>query len=151
MRNLANDLQPFYEPGGFPTCHATTAITGKRCVVISGDRTGGPGLSTDLENLYRVKQADAAGAVVLGIAKTDAEDEKPVGVVASPGIVVPVTAGAAIAAGAQVMCDNQGRVVTWTPPNLSGNAEALPAVNHKVGLCLTAASGAGVDAEIKLY
>lgn len=152
MRDLTHDVYPFYEPGGFPTCLCTTAVTGKRLVTISGNRTSGPGLSDTAEGgVYRVKQSDAIGQVTLGVAKTDAESGKLVGVIASPGIVLPVTAGAAIVAGQEVMVDATGRVIPWVPPNLSGNAEALPAIPHKVGLCLTAASAAGADAEIKLY
>lgn len=141
MRDLSHDVQPFYEPGGFPTCHATTAVQGKRLVTISGNRTGGPGLSDDLENLYRVKQCDAIGQWALGVAKMDGEIGKPVGVIASPGIVLPIEAGAAIAAGEEVISDAVGRVI----PN-DGVAGRVP-----VGRCLTAVGAAGADAEIKLY
>lgn len=143
MRNLANDLIPLYEPGGFPTCHATTVVRGKRLVTLSGNRTGGPGLSTDLENVYRVKECDTKGQWAVGVAKTDAEDEALVGVIASPGIIVPITAGAAIAAGDEVITDTQGRVITNDDDGTDGFVA--------VGRCMTAASGAGVDAEIKLY
>lgn len=140
MRDLSHDLEPLYEPGGFPTCHATTAIRGKRFVTISGNRTGGPGLSNDLENLYRVKECDAAGQWAFGVAKRDGDINKPVGVYAKPGAVIPITSGAAIAAGEEVMSDAQGRAVP-----LAG-AGAVPA-----GRCLTGVGGADLDAEIKLY
>jgi hypothetical protein len=141
MRNLANDLTPLYEPGGFPTCHATGAVTGKRLCTLDGDRTGGPGLSDDLENLYRVKQCDAAGQWALGVLKTDGDAAKPVGVYAKPGAVVPITSGAAIASGLEVMSDATGRVVPFDG-----------AAGHvAIGRCMTGVGGADLDAEIKLY
>lgn len=148
MRNLANDVQPFYEPGGFPTCFATTAISGKRFVTISGNRTSGPGLVADadpmtealLAGVYRVKQCDASGQWAVGVAKTDALINKPVGVIAKPGIILPVLAGAAIAFGIEVMSDAQGRAIPFVA---GGGAVA-------VGRAMTAAADA-TDAEIKLY
>lgn len=142
MRNLANDVQPFYEPGGFPTCSCTTAVTGKRLVTISGNRTSGPGLSDTAEGgVYRVKQVDAIGAWSLGVAKMDADAGRLVGVIASPGIVLPVTAGAALAAGDEVMADATGRVI----PFVAG------AGRFPVGRAMTACAAADTDAEIKLY
>lgn len=112
MRDLANDVQVLYEPGGFPTCMATTAVRGKRFVTLSGNRTAGPGLNEDVTGgIYRVKECDAAGQWAVGVAKMDGDINKPVGIIAKPGIIIPVTAGGAIAAGAEVMSDSQGRAV----------------------------------------
>lgn len=142
MRDLTHDVYPFYEPGGFPTCSCTTAVTGKRLVTISGNRTSGPGLSDTAEGgVYRVKQVDAIGQWAVGVAKTDQVINKLVGVIASPGIVVPITAGAAIAAGDEVMADATGRVITFV-----AGAGRFP-----VGRAMTAAGAADTDAEIKLY
>jgi len=87
-------------------------ITGKRLVTIDGSRTSGPGLSDTSEGgIYQVEQIAFIGAWALGVAKHDALDGELVGVIASPGIVVPVTAGAAISAGAEVCSDALGRVI----------------------------------------
>jgi hypothetical protein len=52
---VANDLVHFKRPGEDLTAQATAAITGKRFVVVSGNRTSGPGLAPTAEGSnYRV-------------------------------------------------------------------------------------------------
>lgn len=141
MRNLANDLEPFYEPGGFPTCFATTAIRGKRFVTISGNRTSGPGLSDTAEGgVYRVKECDAVGQWAVGVADRDADANTRVGITRQSKIVLPVLAGAAIAAGEEVITDAQGRAI---PQDGADGHVGL-------GRCLNGAANA-TDAEISLY
>ena len=132
-----NVCMPYYEPGARLTADATAAVTGKRFVVISADRLSGPGLNnaTDGGNI-RVAPA-GAGVRALGVAEYDAGTGTKVGVIATPGTVVPVTAGGAIAAGAEVQCDATGQAITL-------------AAGKALGLCLSAAAG-GADAQIKLY
>lgn len=130
-----NECIPFLEPGDRWTGHASAAVRGKRFVKISGNRQSGPGLATTTEGgNYLVAEA-GAGQEVVGVASYDAAINTKVPVI-SYG-VVPVTAGAAITAGVAVESDAQGRAI----PLASG---------IRVGVAMTAASGAGVDAEIKL-
>lgn len=134
---MANDCIPFYEPGGAITCQTTAAVTGKRFVAISGNRTSGPGLATTAEGgNYRVATC-AAAAKAFGVAKYDAASGAKVGVWCQPGIVVPVTAAANITAGQEVEVGATGQAT----PLAAGKA---------VGMALTAAT-TGNDAEIRLY
>lgn len=119
------------------TARASAAVTGKRMVAPSGNRTGGPALSTNTENVYTMAHA-GAGAKAFGVAKYDAASGAEFGVIGTPGRRVIVTAGAAIAAGAEVEVGATGKVITLA----SGKA---------VGLCLSAAAGDLSDCEIKLY
>lgn len=134
---MANDLIPFYEPGGRITCKTTGAVTGKRCVMVSGDRTSGPGLSSTAEGgVYQVAHATAAGRI-LGVACHDAASGALVTVVCDPGQIVPIRAAGAIAAFAEVEVGATGQVVT-------------KAAGVAIGKAMTAAL-INTDAEIKLY
>jgi hypothetical protein len=129
----ANECIPYKEPGSAFTFKATADVTGKRFVAPSGNRTGGPGLSTDLANVYQCAHA-GAGAHAVGVSKYDAANGSLGG--AHTGGIVPVTAGAAIAAGQAVQSDATG--------------QAIPlAAGVKLGVCLNGAAG-GADAEILL-
>jgi hypothetical protein len=119
------------------TFRATAAVVGKRMLAISGDRTGGPGLSADLENVYRMAHC-AAGAKAFGVSKSDVAINKLGGCDGSPGRIVPVTAGGAIVAGNEVQSDAVGKVVALT----TGKA---------VGLAMTGAAGDNTTGEIKLF
>lgn len=135
---MANECVPFKETGLSVTAKAAGAIVGKTFVKISGNRTGGgaAGLGTDLANVYQVVQCTAA-AKAFGVAQRDAASGSLVGVYTSPGLIVPVTAGATINAGQEVEVDANGKAVPFS-------------AGIKVGLALTGASAAA-DAEIKLY
>lgn len=134
---MANDLTEYYKPGSDLTVKATAAITGKRFVKVSGNRTSGPGLSDTTEgSVYRAAHADAGGRI-LGVSKHDIADTKLGTVVCAPGNIVPVLADGAIAAMQEVEVGTAGK------------AKALEA-GEPVGLCMTAALDA-TDAEIKLY
>jgi hypothetical protein len=115
---------------------ATAPVTGKRFVAPSGNRTGGPALSSDGENVYRMAHA-GAGVKAFGVAKYDVASGARGPAYDTPGRVVPVTADGPIAAGAEVEVGAAGKAKTL------GTGKA-------VGLCLTGASDGG-DAEIKLY
>ena len=132
-----NECHPFHQTGDV-TFEATGAVTGKRFLAISGSRESGPGLASTAEGgNYRMAHA-AAAAKAAGVSGYDvASGDKGI-CLGTPGKIVPVTAAAAIAAGAEVEVGASGQATTLA----SGKA---------AGLCMTAASGAGVDAEIKLY
>lgn len=138
----ANESIPFHETSDF-SAKATAAVTGKRFVRPSGSRESGPGLSSTSEGGNYLVAHCGAGLKACGVSTYDAAINTKVGVVGTPGRIVPVTAAAAIAAGAEVMSDATGQAITWT----SAASEA----NRALGQAMTAASGAGVDAEIKLY
>lgn len=115
-----------YDPGRDITAEATSAVTARRLVAPSGNRTGGGNLA--------VAHATAGGPA-LGVAVTDAAAGDLVAV--ARGGVVKITAGGAITAGAQVEVGAAGKVVALT----TGVA---------VGLAVTGASNNGT-AEIALH
>ena len=133
---ITNECLPFKESGSAVTAKATAAVTGKRFVKISGDRTGGPSLSTDVENVYQVAPA-AAGDRAIGVAGWDAATGELVKIYTKPGIIVPVTAGAALTAGQEVQSDATGQAIVL-------------AAGKALGIVMSAAAS-GADAEIKLY
>lgn len=124
---MANENYGVYEPGADITGHATAAVTGKRFLRITGDRTDGN---------ISVAHATAAGRVC-GVSKYDAASGKKVGVMRGNSRVVHVEAGGAIAAFAEVEVGASGTAVTLS----AGVA---------VGYALTAAAD-GDDAQISLY
>lgn len=147
---MANDCIPFKEPGATFTAKASAAVTGKRFVVISGDRTGGGGggaegsttvgvgLSTDAENVYKVKTAGAKAAAV-GVSGSDAAENAELKVYGrGHGTILPVTAGGAFAAGEEVEADAEGKAIKL-------------AEGKALGQAMTKSPGAGKDAEILLY
>lgn len=122
-----NECIPFYEPAANITGKASAAVTGKRFLKISGNRSDG---------LVSVAHADAGGRAI-GVADADAAINKKVGVIRGPGFVVPVKAEGAIAAFQEVEVGTNGM------------AKAL-ANGVAVGFALTAAVDAA-DAQIALY
>lgn len=138
---MANDCIPFKRDGYDITCMVTAAVTGKRCVVVSATRSSGPALSATAEgSVYKVATA-GAGARPLGVAAWDQPTVNGFVNVIRKGIV-PITAGAAITAGQEVMSDASGKVVPWT--------SAVNEANKKVGLAMADAA-LNADAEILLY
>ena len=138
---MANECIPFYEDGDELTGYCTAAVTGKRFVMISGDRLSGPGLvlsSTDTSGgNYRIAPATAAGRIA-GVAARDAAIGDTVLFLRGPGAgILPVTAGAAITAFEEVEVGAGGTAV----PLASGVA---------VGVAMSGAAN-GADAEIALY
>lgn len=134
MTVLTNVGTQYFETGNV-SFRATAAVTGKRFLGISGDVTGGPGLSTDLENVYRCAHA-AAGVRACGVSKYDVASGAEGGMHGQPGMIVPVNAGAAIAAGQDV--------------EVGANGQAVPlAAGRSAGLAMSSAA-LGADAQIKL-
>lgn len=131
----ANVSTQYHETGNV-SFHAAGAVVGKTFVRVSADRTGGPGLSTDLENAW-VMSTCGAGAKATGVAKYDVADQKSGGIHGQPGMIVPVTAGAAITAGQEVEVGAAGKAI----PLASGKA---------VGQAMSGAAS-GADCPVKLY
>lgn len=101
-----NECIPYYEPGTrIPaSVLAEKAVTGKRFVKIAGDIQGS-GLFEGLQDSVaggniQIEHAGAAGRC-LGVSSHDAAAGDKVTVLCAP-MVVPVTAGEAIAAGEEV-------------------------------------------------
>lgn len=129
---------PYYEPGEQITAHCEAAVTGKRLVGISDPRQGpaGGALSPTAEGQNIVVSHAAAGGDAIGVAAHDGAVGAKVGVLASPGFVVPITADGAISA--------NGLVEVGT----AGKAKAF-GTGKVVGIALDDAAD-GADAMIKL-
>lgn len=99
---MANECTPLFRPGREITVLTTGAVTGKRCVGVSATRDTATGL---------IKVAHAgAGTKALGVASYDIGSGAKGSI--KRGGVLPVTAGAAITAGAEVEVGTAGKVIT---------------------------------------
>jgi hypothetical protein len=116
-----------YDPGQTITGVASAAVTGKRFIKISGDRSGG-----------NVSVAPcASGDRSCGVAVTDANTGELVRIARGNSRVVKVTTGAALTAFQEIQAGAAG--------------VAIPlAAGVKLGFALTSAANA-TDAEISLY
>lgn len=124
---MTNEMHDVYDPGRDITGRATAAVTGKRFVKITGNRSGG-----------NVAVAPCAeGDRSCGVAKYDAPQGEIVGLARGKDRVVRVTAGANIAAGQEVQAG-------------AGGVAIPAAAGAKLGYAFTAAAN-GADAEISLY
>lgn len=139
---MPTNVSTQFKESGNLSFRATAAVIGRRFLAISGNRTGGPGLSTDLENLYRMAHC-GAGQRAVGVSKYDVALNKTGGVHGQPGMIVEVEAGAALVAGAKVMSGLNGKAVPWV--------SAVNEANECLGVAMTAAAGDTAIAEIKLY
>jgi Uncharacterized conserved protein (DUF2190) len=117
-----------YDPGKDITGQATAAVTARRFLAISGDRTASGNISV---------ASAATGARTCGVAGNDAPSGGLVRVVRGNSRVVRVTATGSIAAGAEVQVGANGTAATKS----TGIA---------VGYALTGAADASA-AEISLY
>jgi hypothetical protein len=146
-----NESIDLKKPGQDKTGKASSAITGKRFVRYSGNRTGGghAGLSTDLANVYQIAPCNGTTQVPCGVANFDIANGALGSFKSGAGRHVTVTSGAAITAGVLVMADATGRAITFVGP-VATNAAALPSVPIAAGIAATGASGADVDVEVQL-
>ncbi len=131
---------PYKQPGDSASFQATAAVAGKQFVKITAPRIGGGanGLSIDTKNVYQVGPCNTTGEAVLGVAMTDTIQGQIGGAyLRGSGVVVPITAGAAVTAGQEVQTDANGHAI----PVAAGKA---------VGYALDSAA-ANADAEIHLY
>jgi hypothetical protein len=142
-----NECIPFYEEADRLAVQAAAGqtIVGKRFVSPSANRLSGPLIpataqigASDPTDGGRIQVAHtAAGGFPLGVSSWDAATGE--GLDAIRVGVVPVTAAAAIAAGAQVEVGANGQVQTW-----GGTIATRP-----VGVCVDGALS-GADAQIAL-
>lgn len=125
---------PLYDDAAYLPCVAHAPVLGARFVSVAA--TPSPALTAG--GNVRVQHSAAAGRV-LGVAQFDSRATGPeanhVTVAAGPGLIVPVTAGAAIAAGASVVSGADGVAVPA--------AGAAGVVVHAAGVAVgDAANGA---------
>ncbi|MFF0546944.1 DUF2190 family protein [Nocardia thailandica] len=109
---MANECTPLFRPGRDITVLTTAGVTGKTFVDVSATRDATTGL-------IKVATA-AAGVKALGVAVRDAASGATVAILR--GGIVPVTAGGAITAGAEVEVGSSGRVITLASGNAVGKA-----------------------------
>lgn len=129
---MANEAISYYEPGTNLTAVATAPVTGRRFLAISGDR------STTSLSAGNVSVAPAAAAGrTCGVAAYNAATGELVGVLRGNSRVVPVDAGGAIAAFAEVEVGAAGVAVT-------------KAAGVAVGYVITSAASNGI-AQVSLY
>ena len=138
-----NEAIAYFDPGNDLTCYANgAAVTGKRFVrANAAKRVGSQALASDALGGNIPVVHCTAGQKPLGVSTYDAASGAEVPV-ARGHKVFPVEAGAAIAAGAEVMSDATGRAITW----VSAASEA----NARCGICLNAPSAAGQTAIVAL-
>ena len=122
---MANEVAPLFRPGRDITGHATAAVTGGRFVGVSATRGA--------DGLIRVAHATAA-ARAFGVAAADIASGA-VGLVLRGGIV-PVTAGGAITAGAQVEVGSDGKAVALASGIAVGIAVETGSNNNPVFVAL---------------
>jgi hypothetical protein len=139
---MANDCIPWEEDGSRLPCAAAAAVIGKRFIAVTANRPSGPLIpataqigASDPTDGGRIQVGPpAAGGHVLGVSSWDAAIGE--GLDAIREGVVPVLAGAALAAGQAVQTDATG--------------QAIPlAAGIKCGYAVNGAAS-GADAEIAL-
>jgi predicted RecA/RadA family phage recombinase len=139
----ANECIPVFESADRLTAQASAAVTGKKFVTVSGNKTSAlipsgsaqVGASDPTEGGNYQVGPPAAGGAVLGVATWDAAIGEKVGVICEG--VVPVTAGAGgVTAGQRLQVDATGGVVTASAGMI-------------VGIAMTTAIAAA-DVEVKL-
>ena len=121
--SLANECIPFHEPGDRVTGKASSAVTGKTLVKVSGNR--------DTDGSIAIAPA-TAGAKAFGVASHDAAVGERVAVLRGKQIV-PITAtNATIAAfdevevgtGGKVLTKNTGVAIGYAVTGCAANGEA---------------------------
>lgn len=118
---------PYKMPGADVTGEASAAVTGKRFVGISGNIKADGSLT--------VAHA-AAGTRAIGVAKYDAAIGAKVGVYRGARMVVPVTAGANITAGAAVEVGTNGQAIPLATGVAVGYAETAAVSGQDARICL---------------
>lgn len=128
-----NECIPVFEPADRITGRCTAAVRGKRFVVNSAPASGSLILGT---NNISITEA-GAGARAIGVSGYDGVLNEEIPVITDHSFV-PVTSGAAVAAGAEVQSDAQGRAITL-------------AAGKALGIALDTVGAADVDLPVKLY
>jgi hypothetical protein len=144
---MNNECIPFFEAAYTQkiTVHAAYAVTGKTFVgPIVGMQGSAPGLAADPivagdgGNLL-VPAAPAAGGAVAGVANWDAAANSKVPITRGSGTILPVTCSAGVAAGALLMVDAAGKVLTATTGKVA------------VGRAIQAQATVGGDVVVELF
>lgn len=132
-------VNAFYDPGQDVTVQATGGATGGRCLgVPAGRNAGGPaGVDDTGDGLLRCPLPAANGAV-FGVAQFDAAVNGRTDVMRAPKIL-PIECSAAIAAGAEVSVDADGRIKTRAAGQTS------------IGRNFVATTAAGQYAQVELF
>jgi hypothetical protein len=124
-----NPVIPLFEPGTRITCAVSAAVTAGRFVKISGNIQAGPllDLATPTGPLVKgnllVVALCVAGDRAFGVSGWDAPTaDDPLAVLNGPGMVVPMVAGAAVAAGVEVQSDAAGAAITLAAGKSNGMA-----------------------------
>ncbi|WNM74101.1 minor capsid protein [Mycobacterium Phage Nergal] len=126
---MSNECIPLYTPAATVTAQVTGAdVKGKTFVNISGAMAGG---------LPKVATA-AAKALKFGVAVRDGKAGGRVPVIRAKGVILPVVAGAAFAAGDELEIAAGGKVIKWVD-------------GAKVARALDAATAADTDVFVELY
>lgn len=124
---MANECIPFKEPGADVTGQASANVTGKRFLGITGNMQADGSLT--------VAHA-TAGTRAIGVAKYDAASGAKVGIIRGRGMVVPVTAGANITAGARVEVGTNGQAIPLASGVAVGYAETAATSGQDARICL---------------
>lgn len=134
---MANECIPIYRPGSDITCLAGGSITGKTFVKVSaGLNVGNP--ASNVDSVLATVITNTAAGRAFGVATYDAASGARVPVITGPGHVVPVTCGAAIAAGAEVESNASGQAITL-------------AAGKALGYAVSATTAANQDVFVRLY
>lgn len=104
---MQNPAVPFWDEGNTITAQAAVAITGKRFVRIAGPRVN--------EQVRVNHGASAVAGRAFGVSGFDAAVDALVSCYTAPGLVMPVTAAVALAAGAEVFSTADGRATNVAP------------------------------------
>ncbi|WP_067891221.1 DUF2190 family protein [Nocardia vaccinii] len=129
---MANECIPLYDDGDNVPMLASVALTGKKCVALSGVQ----------DATYNVFQAGlpTAGGKIAGVAAQDAASGAVVNVVRrGTSRIIPITCSAAITAGADLMVDATGAVLPQTSTNVV------------IGKAWTTTTASGQDVFAELY
>ncbi|PKF69347.1 capsid cement protein [Corynebacterium mastitidis] len=126
---FSNPARDYYQPGTDLTARATTTITGKTFVSISGPRTGGS-----------IQVTTCNGTTpIIGVAKYDTNQGGLVGVARGAARILTITAGEAITAGQAVTSNQDGQVIPategqqiagWAIDNATPGEDALISLAH---------------------
>ena len=103
---MANECVPLFKPGQDISATASAAVTGKRFVAWTGY------FSTSTPSTLPTAAHAGAGLAVAGVAVYDAASGSRFAITRGKGAIVPVTAGAAITAGAEVEVGTAGKAIT---------------------------------------
>ena len=112
---------PLFEGGSRLSIKATGAITGGRFVKAGGFASG-PGLNTSLAGGAINAAHAGAGTRATGVAESDVANGADGIMFCGAGMIVPVTAGAAIVAGAEVEVGTAGKAITLNTGRPCGQA-----------------------------